>query len=47
VHGYIAGEHKFCPYEHSKQDIERYGNSPRDLAEKVAGVPVKQINLGS
>ena len=19
VHGYIAGEHKFCPYEHSQQ----------------------------
>jgi ribonucleoside-triphosphate reductase len=27
VHGYIAGEHKYCPYEHSEQDMERFGIS--------------------
>ncbi len=25
VHGYIAGEHEYCPYEHSEQDMDRYG----------------------
>jgi ribonucleoside-triphosphate reductase len=25
VHGYIAGEHEYCPYEHSEQDQERFG----------------------
>jgi ribonucleoside-triphosphate reductase len=25
IHGYIAGEHEYCPYEHSEQDTDRYG----------------------
>jgi anaerobic ribonucleoside-triphosphate reductase len=25
VHGYIPGNHEYCPYEHSDQDLERYG----------------------
>ncbi len=25
VHGYIPGEHKFCPYEHTKEDLEKFG----------------------
>jgi ribonucleoside-triphosphate reductase len=25
VHGYIAGEHRFCPYEHSAAELEQYG----------------------
>jgi ribonucleoside-triphosphate reductase len=25
VHGYIAGKHEYCPYGHSKEDLERYG----------------------
>ncbi|MDD3803527.1 MAG: ribonucleoside triphosphate reductase [bacterium] len=25
VHGYIAGEHEFCPYDHSQEDLERFG----------------------
>jgi ribonucleoside-triphosphate reductase len=25
IHGYIPGEHEFCPHEHSEQDLERYG----------------------
>ena len=25
VHGYIAGEHQFCPHEHTDEQIERYG----------------------
>jgi ribonucleoside-triphosphate reductase len=28
VHGYIAGEHAFCPYDHSDEDLERYGMEP-------------------
>ncbi|MBN1933205.1 MAG: ribonucleoside triphosphate reductase [Anaerolineae bacterium] len=31
IHGYIAGEHEFCPYDHSEEDVERYGVS----AERV------------
>jgi anaerobic ribonucleoside-triphosphate reductase len=25
VHGYIAGKHEYCPYEHSEEDKERFG----------------------
>ncbi|MDA3899997.1 MAG: ribonucleoside triphosphate reductase [Spirochaetes bacterium] len=25
VHGYIPGTHKFCPYEHTEEDLEQYG----------------------
>ncbi len=25
VHGYLAGEHRFCPHPHSEQDLERWG----------------------
>ena len=25
VHGYIPGEHTFCPYDHSTQDIDQFG----------------------
>ena len=25
VHGYIPGEHAFCPYDHSAEDLERFG----------------------
>ncbi|MBN1888407.1 MAG: ribonucleoside triphosphate reductase, partial [Thermoflexales bacterium] len=25
VHGYIAGEHTYCPYPHSDQDLKRFG----------------------
>lgn len=25
VHGYIPGAHKFCPYEHSEEDLEQFG----------------------
>jgi hypothetical protein len=25
VHGYISGEHEYCPLEHSDTDIEKYG----------------------
>lgn len=25
VHGYIPGEHKYCPYEHTQEQIQRYG----------------------
>jgi len=27
VHGYIPGEHPFCPYDHSEEDLERFGTS--------------------
>jgi len=25
VHGYISGEHEFCPLEHSKEQLQKYG----------------------
>jgi len=49
VHGYISGEHRFCPYEHSKEDIERYGHSTTGTAGNPSAetekVPVKQVDL--
>jgi ribonucleoside-triphosphate reductase len=25
VHGYIPGEHKYCPYTHTQEELERFG----------------------
>jgi ribonucleoside-triphosphate reductase len=25
VHGYISGEHKYCPYDHAEKELERFG----------------------
>jgi ribonucleoside-triphosphate reductase len=25
VHGYISGEHKYCPYEHTEEELMRFG----------------------
>jgi ribonucleoside-triphosphate reductase len=25
VHGYIPGEHKYCPYDHTEEELERFG----------------------
>ncbi len=25
VHGYISGEHRYCPYDHSEAELERFG----------------------
>jgi len=25
VHGYISGEHPYCPYEHTAEELARYG----------------------
>jgi len=25
VHGYIPGEHPYCPYDHTEEELERYG----------------------
>jgi len=25
VHGYIPGEHEFCPYEHNEEELKRFG----------------------
>jgi ribonucleoside-triphosphate reductase len=25
VHGYIGGAHKYCPHEHSEEDLVKYG----------------------
>jgi len=25
VHGYIPGEHRYCPYEHTQEELKRYG----------------------
>jgi ribonucleoside-triphosphate reductase len=25
VHGYIPGEHEFCPYEHTEEELEQFG----------------------
>lgn len=29
VHGYIAGEHHYCPYEHSDEELARFGRPVR------------------
>ncbi|HET91735.1 MAG TPA: ribonucleoside triphosphate reductase [Chloroflexi bacterium] len=29
VHGYIAGEHRYCPYEHTEEELARFGQIVR------------------
>ena len=29
VHGYIPGEHRYCPYEHTEEDLARFGQVVR------------------
>ncbi|HHS96789.1 MAG TPA: ribonucleoside triphosphate reductase [Chloroflexi bacterium] len=29
VHGYIPGEHPFCPYDHTPEELERFGRAVR------------------
>jgi ribonucleoside-triphosphate reductase len=41
VHGYIAGEHEYCPYEHTEEDLARYGRSA-SVAEREQRVPVSR-----
>lgn len=31
VHGYIAGEHPYCPYEHTPEELERFGENVSPL----------------
>ena len=40
VHGYIPGAHKFCPYEHSDEDLEKFGIAPKDenSEKKIASI---------
>jgi ribonucleoside-triphosphate reductase len=30
VHGYISGEHTFCPYEHTEEELARFGRPVED-----------------
>ena len=30
VHGYISGEHRYCPYEHSEEELARFGRVVRE-----------------
>ena len=25
VHGYISGQHRYCPFEHTREELARYG----------------------
>jgi ribonucleoside-triphosphate reductase len=31
VHGYIPGEHKFCPYDHSEEDLRTFGINEQEI----------------
>ncbi len=30
IHGYISGEHTFCPYEHTEEELARFGRPVED-----------------
>jgi len=36
IHGYLAGSHEFCPYEHCEEDLETYGVEVDNKDIKVA-----------
>ncbi len=39
IHGYIPGSHKYCPYEHSEEDLAQYGISVQDSGgRRIASV---------
>ena len=50
IHGYIAGEHEYCPYEHTEAELARYGRSA-PVAQGTQGVmasrpaPCPQVEL--
>jgi ribonucleoside-triphosphate reductase len=31
VHGYIPGEHKFCPYDHNEEDLRTFGINEQEV----------------
>ncbi len=41
IHGYIPGTHKFCPYEHSDDDLERFGI---EVSEEELFSPKRTLN---
>jgi len=44
VHGYIPGTHKFCPYDHSPDELERYGI---EITEEDAASPKRILASNS
>ena len=34
VHGYIPGAHEFCPYEHSDDELKKFGIEDKHYIEK-------------
>uniref|UniRef100_A0A7C4U888 Ribonucleoside triphosphate reductase n=1 Tax=candidate division WOR-3 bacterium TaxID=2052148 RepID=A0A7C4U888_UNCW3 len=39
VHGYLKGKQEFCPFEHSKEDIKKYGIKMEVLASELDNLP--------
>ncbi len=41
VHGYIAGEHAYCPYEHTEEELALYGRPVPAAEGHTQEVPVR------
>jgi ribonucleoside-triphosphate reductase len=52
VHGYLSGERRYCPYEHSEEDLRNYGEGesrmPCEVYSRIVGYlrPVRNWNIG-
>lgn len=44
VHGYIAGAHAFCPYEHSPEELREFGIEVQETSDEEAVVQTKTAN---
>ena len=42
VHGYISGEHFYCPYAHTEEELEEFGQ-----AVELGKVTLKKMRKGS
>ena len=39
VHGYVKGNHKFCPHEHSDAELEKHGVDVKEKSVPAATKP--------
>lgn len=39
VHGYLKGKHEFCPFEHTKEDVLKYGMKIELSEEEIKELP--------
>lgn len=47
VHGYIPGEHSYCPYDHTPEELAKYGVSIEKKTEPTAAQVFQPLPVGN